>query len=135
MCSWIFELRGCPINKDQLLELVTALLIGRKPDIPTHSLCVECKAPGISLRTGFQGGTLAWVPLRKRDAVPCARVLAGPATDVSAPWSNPIFFSLANRFEALGFAPRDISRMLRTFNGYLEPFKQASDYYEPTAKP
>jgi hypothetical protein len=43
---------------------------------------------------------------------------------------QPNIFSLASRFEALGFAPRDIKRLLRTFNGYLEPFKQASDDYE-----
>ncbi len=29
-----FELRGCPIDKRQLLELLTALLAGRKPQIP-----------------------------------------------------------------------------------------------------
>jgi hypothetical protein len=32
--------------------------------------------------------------------------------------------------EKLGCGARDMKRMLRTFNGYLEPFKQASDYYE-----
>ena len=41
-----FELRGCPINKLQLLELVTALLVGRQPRVPTYSLCVECKRKG-----------------------------------------------------------------------------------------
>ena len=38
-----FELRGCPINKQQLLELVTALLLGRKPRAPQQSVWVECK--------------------------------------------------------------------------------------------
>ena len=28
-----FELRGCPINKDQLLEVINATLVGRKPNI------------------------------------------------------------------------------------------------------
>ena len=41
-----FELRGCPVNPDHLLELISALLVGRKPNIPTHSLCVECKQRG-----------------------------------------------------------------------------------------
>jgi hypothetical protein len=48
---------------------------------------------------------------------------------------QPNIFSLANRFDELGFVPRDIKRMLRTFNGYLEPFKQASDYYEQRETP
>ena len=38
-----FELRGCPINKFQLLEIVSAYLAGRAPSIPNHSVCVECK--------------------------------------------------------------------------------------------
>ena len=42
-----FELRGCPVNQYQLLELVSALLAGRKPNIPTHSLCIECKRRGL----------------------------------------------------------------------------------------
>lgn len=42
-----FELRGCPIDQAQLIELITALLQQRKPNIPTHSLCMDCKQRGI----------------------------------------------------------------------------------------
>src|SRR5512140_819003 len=38
-----FELRGCPINKLQLVELLSATLAGRRPNIPTYSVCLECK--------------------------------------------------------------------------------------------
>ena len=41
-----FELRGCPINKHQLLEVVNAFLNERKPLTPEHSVCVECKLKG-----------------------------------------------------------------------------------------
>ena len=41
-----FELHGCPIDRRQLLEVITALLIGRKPNIPAHSVCFECKQRG-----------------------------------------------------------------------------------------
>ena len=41
-----FELRGCPINKDQLLEVLNAFLNKRKPTIPTHSVCMQCKLRG-----------------------------------------------------------------------------------------
>ncbi|HAV65597.1 MAG TPA: oxidoreductase, partial [Verrucomicrobiales bacterium] len=42
-----FELRGCPVNKTQLLEVITAFLAGRKPHTPPHSVCMECKRRGI----------------------------------------------------------------------------------------
>ena len=41
-----FELRGCPINKAQLLEVIQAFLVGRKPNTPAHSTCIECKRRG-----------------------------------------------------------------------------------------
>jgi sulfhydrogenase subunit delta len=41
-----FELRGCPINKHQLLEVLNAYLNKRKPTIPTNSVCMECKLRG-----------------------------------------------------------------------------------------
>ncbi len=40
------ELRGCPISRAQLLELLAAFLRGRRPNIPTYSVCFECKRRG-----------------------------------------------------------------------------------------
>ena len=34
---------GCPINKNEFLHVVKSLLLGKKPDIPTYPVCVECK--------------------------------------------------------------------------------------------
>lgn len=39
-----YELHGCPINKHQLLEVLLAVVAGRKPQIPQESVCMECKA-------------------------------------------------------------------------------------------
>ena len=41
-----FELRGCPIDRRQLLEVIGALLAGRRPKIGNHSVCMECKRAG-----------------------------------------------------------------------------------------
>jgi len=40
------ELQGCPISAGQLLEVITAELAGRRPVLPSHSVCQECKAAG-----------------------------------------------------------------------------------------
>lgn len=40
------ELHGCPISKPQLLDAVAALLVGRRPAVPDHSVCTECKRAG-----------------------------------------------------------------------------------------
>jgi sulfhydrogenase subunit delta len=41
-----FELRGCPISKRDLLELISATLAGRRPDIANESVCMQCKRAG-----------------------------------------------------------------------------------------
>jgi len=40
------ELRGCPIDTGQLLELLTAVSIGRRPQLPNEAVCVACKRAG-----------------------------------------------------------------------------------------
>lgn len=34
---------GCPIDREEFLSVVKSLLLGKKPDIPTYPVCVECK--------------------------------------------------------------------------------------------
>ncbi len=124
-----FELRGCPVNHGQLSELVSALLVGRKPNIPTHSLCVECKRRGCAcllvahgepcLGPITQAGCGALCPAAGRACYGCF-----------GPMEQPNILSLGSRFLADGRSAREVKRALRQFNGYLEPFKQGSDHYE-----
>lgn len=128
-----FELRGCPVNQHQLLELLSALLVGRRPNIPTYSLCEECKRHGIPcvmvtrgeacLGPVTQAGCGALCPACNRGCYGCF----GPS-------EQPNMRSLGDRLLQLGYSARDVKRKLRSFNGYLEPFKQASDYYEHLEK-
>ena len=128
-----FEVRGCPVNHYQLLELISALLIGRKPVIPTHSVCLECKRMGypcVMVSAGqscmgpaTQAGCGALCPS-------CGRACYG----CFGPMEQPNMRSLGDHFLAEGHTPRDVKRMIRLFNGYLEPFKQASDHYEHLEK-
>lgn len=125
-----FELRGCPVNKHQLVEVLTAIIAGRRPQTPTYSVCLECKRDGtpcvlVSRRTVClgpitQAGCGALCPKYHRGCYGCF----GPSETPNIP-------SLCGYFEQhLGLAKPAIVRLLRGFNGYLEPFKTASDDYE-----
>ena len=124
-----YELRGCPVNAEHLLELITALLAGRRPNIPTYSLCVQCKRKGypcVLVAKGLpclgpitQAGCGALCPSCNRPCYGCF-----------GPMEQPNMKAMGNCLQALGMSARDIKRRLRSFNGYLEPFKQTSDYYE-----
>ncbi|MGA2764647.1 MAG: NADH:ubiquinone oxidoreductase [Spirochaetia bacterium] len=35
---------GCPMNNQEFKRVLSALLTGKKPQIPEHAVCVECKA-------------------------------------------------------------------------------------------
>jgi coenzyme F420-reducing hydrogenase gamma subunit len=41
------ELRGCPISPGQLREFVTAILAGRRANLPDEAVCAECKRRGV----------------------------------------------------------------------------------------
>ena len=124
-----FELRGCPINKLQLLDVVTALLIGRQPRTPRYSVCIECKrrgTPCVMVSKGVpclgpvtQAGCNAICPSMNRGCFGCYGPMEAPNTE-----------ALGQRLEALGLAPAEIVRLYRNFSGYAEPFRLASDAYE-----
>ncbi len=40
------EIHGCPIDPNEFLRVVKDLLLGNTPYIPSHPVCVECKAAG-----------------------------------------------------------------------------------------
>ncbi|MFO7547413.1 MAG: oxidoreductase [Acidimicrobiia bacterium] len=119
-----FELRGCPISKHQLLELIGALLTGRKPHLPTVSVCIECKARGTAcvmvarqipcLGPITQAGCGAICPAFARGCYGCF----GPAETVNAD-------SLASWWHELGVDRPAWLRALRTFNVNAPGFRDA----------
>ena len=128
-----FELRGCPINKQQLLEVLNAYLYDRKPNIPTYSVCMECKRRGVPCVMVTQGtpcmgpvtqaGCDALCPAYNRGCFGCYGPMETPNTaSLSAWWKEP-----------LGVTDDEIVLSLRTFNAYAEPFRKESEsHLEPS---
>ena len=121
-----FELRGCPIDKRQLLEVVTAFLHGRRPGIPSTSVCTECKRRGVVCVTVAHGtpclgpvthaGCGALCPAYDRGCYGCFGPMETPNTGALVP--------LLRR---LGSSELDVERVFRTFNANAEPFREAAD--------
>jgi sulfhydrogenase subunit delta len=129
-----FELRGCPINKYQLVEVLTAFLTGRRPQIPTYSVCMECKRAGVPC-VMVSHGTPCMGPITQAGCgAICPRYRRG-CYGCFGPMETPNIASLCGHFEwRAGVRRPEIVRMLRSFNGNLEPFKTASDEYEHEAR-
>ena len=125
-----FELRGCPVNPAQMLELISALLSGRRPNIPTHSVCIECKRSGYPCVMVSQGQPCLGPITQAGCGALCPRC-SRACYGCFGPMERPNITSLGTHFiEHLDETPASMKRKLRSFNGFLEPFKQAGDYYE-----
>jgi sulfhydrogenase subunit delta len=110
-----FELRGCPIDKRQLLEVVSAYLHGRKPNVQRHSVCIECKSRGtvcVMVARGVpclgpitHAGCGALCPSYARGCYGCF----GPSDAAQTT-------TLVPRLSQLGMSPPEVTRVLSTFN-------------------
>ena len=117
-----FELRGCPIDKRQLLEVISSFLTGRRPDVPGHDVCFECKASGSvcvlvaadapCLGPVTHAGCGALCPRFGRACYGCF----GPM-DTARP--EPLVATLRAR----GVSDTELHRLFHTFNAWSEPFR------------
>lgn len=120
------ELRGCPIDRRQLVETISAVLAGRPPRLPTTSVCVECKAranPCLLVARGTpclgpvtQGGCRALCPSYDRGCYGCF-----------GPMESPNTASLTERFVELGLSGPAISRAFAGYNGWAPAFREAAE--------
>ena len=121
-----FELRGCPIDKRQLVELISAFLNRRRPVVPTHSVCMECKMAGTTcvmvshntpcLGPVTQDGCGALCPSYGRGCYGCF-----------GPMETPNLPSMVQALRDQGVDDGGVVRMLRTFNAGSAPFREAGD--------
>jgi coenzyme F420-reducing hydrogenase gamma subunit len=125
-----YELRGCPINKRQLLELLTAVLKGRRPEIRNESLCLGCKRYGyvcVMVAHGIPclgpvtvNGCGAVCPSMGRGCYGCFGPKEGANTR-----------ALAERMLEMGIPRNEVMRSFRFITGYAEAFREESLRHEP----
>jgi coenzyme F420-reducing hydrogenase gamma subunit len=121
-----FELRGCPIDRGQLLDVVGAFLHGRKPNVRGHSVCIECKRAGITcvmvangtpcLGPVTQAGCGALCPSYDRGCYGCFGPMEAPNTPALSAW-----------WRKLGVERPDLVRVFRTFNANAPEFREESE--------
>ncbi|MEO8585625.1 MAG: oxidoreductase [Acidobacteriota bacterium] len=124
-----FELRGCPVRKEQLVEVLSAFLNERKPVVPAYSVCVECKRKGtpcVMVARGLpclgpvtHAGCGALCPAYDRGCYGCF-----------GPMETPNTASLASGWRALGATDADLVRAFRSFNAGAEAFRRESESHE-----
>ena len=124
-----FELRGCPISKRQLIEVVSSMLAGRRPVTPAHSVCVECKlADNVCVTVAHgtpclgpvtQAGCGAICPAYNRGCYGCY-----------GPMETPNAAALSARLRQLGMDDRSIIRIYRSFNAAAPAFREQGERHD-----
>lgn len=109
------ELRGCPIDRRQLLGTLAALLNRHALRLPTTSVCTECKARGVTcvmvahgtpcLGPVTQAGCGALCPSFHRGCYGCF-----------GPMESPNVPALRHQLAGLGLDGPGIDRLLHSFN-------------------
>ena len=107
-----FELRGCPIDKGQLLEVIKAFLIGRKPAIPGHSVCHECKLRS-TVCVMVARGTPCLGPVTQTGCGAICPAYGRGCYGCFGPAETPNTAAIAREFFSLGMTERDIGRVFR----------------------
>jgi len=124
-----FELRGCPINKYQLVEVISAYLHGRKPNTPAHSVCVECKQRG-TVCVMVARGTPCLGPVTHAGCGAICPAYARGCYGCFGPKETPNTIALSARWSQLGANENEIMRTFRSFNAYAEAFRKESESHE-----
>lgn len=120
------ELQGCPISRQQLLRILAQMLLGGKPRLANHSLCMDCKRQNIVCVLVAQGKPCMGPVTTTGCGVLC------PAHDRACyscfgPDYQPNTESLARWFSGLGFAGDEIQRMFHAYYSQAPEFKQEGE--------
>ncbi len=117
-----FELRGCPINKHQLVELISALLWGRTPRMSRQSVCIECKRRQV-VCVAVAKGVACLGPVTQ---IGCEVICPGYDRECFGcfgPKEQPNLISLGMRYRADGHDPAHLTRLLHNFNANAPEFR------------
>jgi coenzyme F420-reducing hydrogenase gamma subunit len=118
-----FELRGCPINKAQLLEVISAFLRRRRPNTPAHSVCVECKLRG-NVCVMVAHGTPCLGPVTHAGCGAICPAYNRGCYGCFGPMETPNTRALSREWLRLGVEPQAVQRAYHTFNAWAEPFRE-----------
>ncbi|WP_417566550.1 oxidoreductase [Marinobacter sp.] len=124
-----FELRGCPISKHQLLEVVSAFLCGRRPVTPAHSVCLDCKLKG-NVCVMVAHGTPCLGPMTHSGCNALCPSYDRGCYGCYGPKENPNAPALSDRLDQLGMGRAERLRFYRTFNAWADPFREESERHE-----
>lgn len=124
-----YELRGCPINKMQLLEVLNAFLNGRKPNVPPHSVCMECKRRG-NVCVTVAHGTACMGPVTHAGCGAICPTYNRGCYACFGPKETPNTEGMSRELALKGLDSPNIVRAFRGFNACADAFRKESESHD-----
>jgi coenzyme F420-reducing hydrogenase gamma subunit len=124
-----FELRGCPIDRYQLLEVLNAALNGRKPNIPAYSQCIECKLAG-TICVMVSEGKPCLGPVTQAGCGNLCPTCDRGCYGCFGPKETSNTASLSAWLQRLGMDRREVRHFYRLFNANAPAFREESKAHE-----
>ena len=124
-----YELRGCPISKEQLLEVLSAFLAGRRPDIADESVCMECKRAGQVCVVVAHGQACLGPVTHAGCGALCPRFARG-CFGCFGPKERANTRALADHLLASGEERPQIVRAFRLITGWAAAFRAESERHD-----
>jgi sulfhydrogenase subunit delta len=115
---------GCPIDREEFIRVVKAVLLGKKPPIPDYPMCVECKLKE-NVCMFDKGGVCAGPVTRAGCGAICPTYGDG-CEGCRGMISNPNRDSMQTVMAAHGLTLDDIMARMTMFNSYQVQQMQAS---------
>ena len=117
-----YELHGCPVDRRQLLEVISAALAGRTPVVPGHSVCQECKGRG-TVCLLVAGATPCLGPVTRSGCGALCPAVGRGCFGCFGPADTANTASLAAHLRRQGTSPVEIARLFATFNAGAPAFR------------
>lgn len=111
-----FAIPGCPIDRDEFIACVKALLLGIKPPIPDYPVCVECKLKENTCL--FTLGKVCLGPITRAGCKAICPSYGQPCEACRGYISNPNDSSMKHVLEEHGMTVDQVTSLYTMFTAY-----------------
>lgn len=124
-----WEIWGCPVNTEQVMDVVRALLSGATPRIKRDAVCHECKRRGhVCVMVTRQEPCMG--PVTRTGCGALCPGIGRACYACYGPSENPNARALGERFVAMGVPRETITDQFLHINNQAAAFHEAAQYFK-----
>ncbi len=117
-----YYMRGCPVDRSEIIDVLSSLLIGKTPEPKHYSVCVECKlAEYVCLLTE---GKLCMGPVTNAGCKARCLAFSVPCDGCRGPYDQANLESFIEILKEKKISSEDILRKFRMYTSWAPPYRK-----------